>query len=106
MQIILDHDTSLTHDADWNVYVTRPNFRGKRNTQAISSEYTIFQIAEWMHNRMTGKPCKLIQDAFPNMSLPDREFLISGTTADEWDVLFPKEEEEAKSEINGTIDRL
>lgn len=32
-----------------------------------------------------------IQDAFPNMSKDDREFLISGITPEEWNKLFVEE---------------
>lgn len=33
-----------------------------------------------------------IQDVFPNMSASDREFMISGTTDEEWDSIFPPNE--------------
>lgn len=35
-----------------------------------------------------------IQDVWPNMSVDDREMLISGTTPEEWDMLFDAPEEE------------
>ena len=35
---------------------------------------------------------QLIQDAFPDLSVSAREFLISGTTPEEWNKLFPKED--------------
>lgn len=35
---------------------------------------------------------KLIQDAFPNLSVDDRELLMSGTHPECWNNLFPKEE--------------
>jgi hypothetical protein len=34
-----------------------------------------------------------IQDAFPQLSLSDREFLITGMTDDEWDNAFEEEED-------------
>lgn len=34
----------------------------------------------------------LVQDAFPNLSVNEREFLISGIWGNEWDSLFPSEE--------------
>lgn len=30
----------------------------------------------------------LVQDAFPHLTADQREFIISGTTAEEWDNLF------------------
>lgn len=34
----------------------------------------------------------LIQDAFPNLSASDREFIMTGVTDDEWDAAFPDAE--------------
>lgn len=34
----------------------------------------------------------LIQEAFPYLSSDEREFLISGTTKQEWDQMFPTEQ--------------
>jgi hypothetical protein len=34
------------------------------------------------------------QDAFPNLSADEREFLISNTTPDEWERLFAENDEE------------
>lgn len=31
---------------------------------------------------------ELVQDAFPNLSPDEREFIISGTTKEEWEALF------------------
>jgi len=33
---------------------------------------------------------ELAQNAFPHLTADQREFLISGTTAEEWKALFPK----------------
>jgi len=35
----------------------------------------------------------LIQNAFPNLSAEDREFIITGITDEEWKQTFPAEEE-------------
>ena len=37
-------------------------------------------------------PGKRIQDAFPNLSPDEREFLMTGITPQEWDELFGEEE--------------
>lgn len=34
---------------------------------------------------------RLIQDAMPNVSSDDREFLISGTSPEGWDTMFGKD---------------
>ena len=39
----------------------------------------------------------LIQDAMPNLSADEREFLQTGILPDEWDQLFPEEEEDEDS---------
>lgn len=36
---------------------------------------------------------ELIQRAFPNLSDDQREFILTGITADEWDEVFPEEED-------------
>lgn len=36
----------------------------------------------------------LIQNAMPSLSPDDREFLKTGITPDEWNEMFPKEDEE------------
>lgn len=35
----------------------------------------------------------LVQNAFPNLSPSDREFLMTGATDEEWDEIFAKMEE-------------
>ena len=35
----------------------------------------------------------LIQEALPGLSMGEREFLMSGTTPEEWDELFDEDEE-------------
>lgn len=42
----------------------------------------------------------LIQRAFPKLSADDREFLISGTTPEEWDVLFAEDEDDNPEAAN------
>lgn len=36
----------------------------------------------------------MIQDAFPNLTPSEREFILTGYTQEDWDKLFPKQEEE------------
>lgn len=35
-----------------------------------------------------------IQDAFPNLTATEREFILTGYTAEDWDAIFPPEEDE------------
>ena len=37
---------------------------------------------------------KLIQDAFPDLPAPLREFILTGITPEEWDETFPEEDED------------
>ena len=40
------------------------------------------------------KKGELIQNACPRLNVDEREFVMTGMTKDEWDELFPKEDEE------------
>jgi hypothetical protein len=35
----------------------------------------------------------LIQDAFPTLTADEREFILTGITSEEWDEIFPEEDE-------------
>jgi len=60
--------------------ITRKSpFTGKISTMDIP--VTDFQISEWQNGKM-------IQDAMPNISADLREFIKTGITPDEWDILF------------------
>lgn len=54
-------------------------FTGKENTRDIP--VTPEQIAAWQSG-------VLIQNAMPNISADDREFLMTGITPEEWDDMF------------------
>ena len=58
--------------------------------QVTGKEYSVVarpdQIAAW-------RAGKLIQNAMPELSTDDREFLISGTSPEGWKILFPDGEE-------------
>ena len=40
-----------------------------------------------------------IQRAFPNLTADQREFILTGYTKEDWDALFPPEEEEDDSDL-------
>lgn len=44
------------------------------------------QMERWDHG-------ELIQNVFPELSDDDREFIMTGITPDEWDELFPENED-------------
>jgi hypothetical protein len=52
-------------------------------------------ISEEQYNRWktTGL---LIQDAFPNLSEDDREFILTGITSDEWDKTFKDDQSDTE----------
>ena len=58
---------------------------GNENTMEL--EITEEQMFNWRQGM-------LIQLAMPHLKPEEREFLISGTTPEDWDKLFPKEDEE------------
>ena len=45
------------------------------------------QVTAWVNGAM-------IQDAFPNLSAGDREFIMTGVTDEEWDEAFGEDEDE------------
>lgn len=47
-----------------------------------------------------------IQNAFPRLSAEDREFILTGTTPEEWDEMFPDEDEDDHDEMDGPEIRL
>jgi hypothetical protein len=53
------------------------------------------EMADWMESRMKRIPgTPMVQEAFPHLSKEDREFLMTGITAEEWLAVFPPEKEE------------
>lgn len=60
--------------------ITRKS-RATGKTHTLDLPITDAQIAKY-HNGAS------VQDAFPHLTADQREFIISGTTAEEWDNLF------------------
>jgi len=70
-------------------------FTGKENTMIFPMDTFTFglALADWRAGR------KLIQDAFPDLDDAQREFLLTGTTTEEWDAaMAPREEGEESPE--------
>lgn len=55
-------------------------------TRTIDFDVTPKQLQLWQNGA-------LIQDVMPNLTAEQREFLISGSTQEEWDEAYPEEEE-------------
>ena len=51
------------------------------NTNSMEIEVTQEQLSSWENGT-------LIQDAMPNLSADEREFIMTGITAEEWEELF------------------
>jgi hypothetical protein len=91
MIIIIDRDTTVNQLRGGLVVVTKPGMTGKITSHVIKSCYSAFHIAGWLYNRIDGK-AMIVQEAFPDMSDEDREFLMTGITPSEWERMFPKED--------------
>ena len=62
----------------------RSPFSGKENTRDV--DCTREQLADWQRGT-------LIQEAMPNVSADDREFIMTGITPEEWAETFSEDEE-------------
>lgn len=68
--------------------VTRKStFTGELHTLKLA--ITPLEWARWQRD-----PSVLIQDCFPALTNPEREFLLTGTTQAVWDAAFPPEDED------------
>ena len=44
-------------------------------------------------NYLAGRDTRYVQDIFPELSVSDREFMMTGITPEEWDAEFPPDED-------------
>ena len=58
-----------------------------RKVQSMDLDITYAQYAAWLGGMM-------VQDAFPNLSVGEREFILTGITPSEWDTTFGTGEED------------
>ena len=59
---------------------------------------------QWQHfkvKQQAGGPGTYIQDLLPHLTLDEREFIISGTTAEEWQTLFGDDDEKEVRVVEG-----
>ena len=68
------------------MFITRQSpLTGKVKVMQI--DVTLAQLCSW-------RAGTLAQDAFPDLSADDREFIISGLTPEDWKALYGDQEEE------------
>ena len=73
--------------------ITRTSmFTGIERT--LDLDFTAEQLAEWENGA-------LIQDAMPNLSAADREFIMTGVTDEEWHEEFGDEETDSVHDLKG-----
>ncbi len=67
------------------INVTRTSqYSGKKRTIALNiTEEQLSNFNKGMH----------VQKAFPDLPAHEREFILTGITKEEWDEMFPEEEE-------------
>ena len=94
VKIQLDNYSTVIEVKEGTIYVTRPSITEKISTHAINSSYGAVEIALWLRRRLDREPNAMVQDAFPDMSPEDREFLMTGITPQEWKELFDDPENE------------
>jgi len=74
---------------------------GQANTRTIATDDPD-RLLRWLQ----GEDQEHIQTAFPNMSPDDREFLISGTMPEDWDLVFGPDDRDPDDIDEPTCDRL
>ena len=67
--------------------VTRTSMMSNKQ-RTMELDITEKQLHAWQNEGV------LIQDAFPNLTPAEREFLMTGMTDEEWNELFPSEEDD------------
>ena len=65
--------------------------------RTLDLDFTAEQLAEWKNGA-------LIQDAMPNLSAADREFVMTGVTDEEWHDEFGDEETDSVHDLKGNPD--
>ena len=70
------------------IVVNRSTYSNK--IHSMNMDISEAELLRWCE----GVPRLKIQDAFPNLTPDEREFLMTGIIQEEWDTLFPPEDEE------------
>lgn len=63
-------------------------FTGKVNKMEVGVEES--RVVNWLLTPLDMRP--YVQDAFPELTAEEREFILTGTTPEEWNQMFGEEE--------------
>lgn len=75
--------TMIPGEPGTTLVTARSGMSGATNTRTIPLAFNALQAG--LRAREAGA---MIQDAFPDLSADDREFLMTGITPEEWDTAF------------------
>jgi hypothetical protein len=78
---------AVQRHTDTSTIVTATNFEGKLNDMVIP-----MKMDEFLKSFGKWQAGALIQNTFPTLNGEQREFILTGTTEEEWNEMFPKEE--------------
>jgi hypothetical protein len=90
---ITEH-VSVLQGKEGVVFVTRPSLLSGISHTAPFAGVSFDALVEWITARENGRRGTMVQDAFPNLTAAEREFLMTGITDEEWKKAFPPEEPE------------
>ena len=82
----------VSFDESGAMVIRQSPMSGKKHMMFIPGA-TEQQFRDWQEKGLH------IQDAFPNLDAPEREFLLSGTTPTEWEAAFPPEPDETPYKV-------
>jgi hypothetical protein len=90
---ITEH-VSVLQGKEGVVFVTRPSLLSGISHTVPFAGVPFDALVEWITGRESRQSNQLVQDAFPNLTAAEREFLMTGITDEEWKKAFPPEEPE------------
>ena len=72
-------------------------------TSPISGPHTMdLPVTQEQLDELGSRPRRKIQDIFPDLSAPEREFLLTGYTQEDWDAMFGDEQRSMFIDREGT----
>jgi len=89
------NDVTILQGKYDTIFVTRPSMLTNKIHTISFGGVRFEDMADWMEGRMKRMPgTPMVQDAFPHLSKEEREFLMTGITAEEWLAAFPAKQGE------------
>jgi hypothetical protein len=85
--------TTVLDGQDGTVLVTRPSMISNKIHTVTFTGVSAARIATWLLERASGMKSALVQDAFPQFTDAEREFLMTGITEEEWGKHIADDEE-------------